>query len=276
MPHKLLPPLALNDWWETRDRIQLYARLLGALCQHLAPRQKHGFHAGLQTTAVGLTTTPLPAGRFTLEMSLDFSTHMASVKTSRGDWHDVVLEGQSPRMFLAEMKASLEELGLAVALDETPFRSDEDIDYDEEAVDRFWQALSQIDSWLKAFKADFRGETGPVQLYPDEFDLSLLWLTGRLLPDQDPDDPEKADEHVLFGFSTGDEGINEPYFYNMVYPWPDTIVGQALPAGASWVEDGFNGSVITYETVRQTADPRATVLAFWHAHRAAARTTMGL
>ena len=31
-----------------------------------------------------------------------------------------------------------------------------------------------------------------------------------------------------------------------------------------------------YETVRQTDDPQATLLAFWRAHRAAARTTMGL
>ena len=228
MPQELLPPLALNDWWETRDRIHLYVRLLGAVRQALTPRQKHGAHASLRTTAVGLTTTPIPAGRFTLEMSLDFTTHMASVKTSRGDWHDVVLEGQSPRMFLAEMQASLDELGLVVAFDEALFSSDEDIVYDEEAVERFWQALSMVDIWLQGFKSEFRGETGPVQLLPHHFDLVLMWLTGRLLPDQDPDDPEKADEQLTFGFSTGDEGIEEPYFYNLVYPWPAAIMSQTI------------------------------------------------
>ena len=276
MPQELLPPLVLADWWETRDRIHLYSRLIGEVRQRLTPKQKHWWHATLHTSAVGLTTTPIPAGNRTLEISFDFTTHLASVKTSRGDWHDIALEGQAPQLFYQAISASLEELDLAPALNQELHSGDDDIDYDEDAVERFWQALSQIDCWLKEFRSHFRGETSPVHLFPHHFDLAMTSFTGRIVPDQDPDDAEYADEQVSFGFATGDETVDEAYFYNSAYPFPDGLTDHPLPEGAIWSTDGFKGSLMTYDTVRKAADPKALLMSFWHAHLKAATSAMGL
>jgi hypothetical protein len=46
-------------------------------------------------------------------------------------------------------------------------------------VERYWQALAQIDILLKQFRGELREETSPVQLWPHHFDLSLVWFSGR-------------------------------------------------------------------------------------------------
>ena len=43
----------------------------------------------------------------------------------------------------------------------------------------------------------------------------------RKIPGQDPADEESSDKQMNFGFTFGDEGIPEPYFYITAYPLPD-------------------------------------------------------
>jgi len=268
------PPLALADWQPTRDTINGYAQLLGKIRRALAPPQKHWWHVSLRVGASALTTTPIPAGDVTFEMLLNFKRHELLIITSRGERNGIPLQGQSVAAFATESLDALAELGIDPQVDRSLFADGTVADdsagaYDEAAIARFWQALTQIDAVLKEFKAGFRGESSPVQLWPHHFDLALLWFSGRLVPGQDPDDPEYADEQMNFGFSTGDAAIPDPYFYATAYPPPDGLADQPLPAGAYWHSQGFTGAVMMYETLVTAANAKEKLLTYLRdAHRA--------
>lgn len=257
----LLPPLPLASWQPTRDTLHTYVRLAGAIRRALAPPQKHWWHASLRAGACGLTTTPLPAGRMTCELMLDFTTHELSVATSRGHWWDVNLEEQSTRDVMEGALAALEQIDVRPSLDDSPFCSEETNVYDALAVERYWEALSQIDILLKQFRAGLREETSPVQLWPHHFDLSLVWFSGRRVAGQS--DPESADEQMAFGFSTGDDSFADPYFYVTAYPWQEKLLERSLPEGARWQQEGWRGALLPYEVVQQQDDIPGTLLAFW-------------
>ena len=257
----LLPPLSLDSWRATRDTLHTYVRLVGAIRRALAPPQKHWWHISLSTSACGLTTTPLPAGRMTCELMLDFTTHVLSVATSRGHWWDVNLEEQSTREVMEGALAALEQIDVHPAFNSDPFCRDETNPYDSLAVERYWEALSQIDLLLKQFRASLREETGAVQLWPHHFDLSMVWFSGRRLPGQT--DHSWADEQMAFGFSTGDESYANPYFYVTAYPWQERLLEITLPEGAHWQQEGWRGALLPYEVVLQQEDIPRTILSFW-------------
>ncbi|MFW2406025.1 MAG: DUF5996 family protein, partial [Gammaproteobacteria bacterium] len=116
---------------------------------------------------------------------------------------------------------------------------------------------------MAEFRAGIREETSPLQLWPHHFDLSLLWLPGDKVPDQDPADEEYADRQMNFGFTFGDAGIPEPYFYVTAYPEPDGLPRVELPVGAAWHTEGFSGALLTYQTLIASRDPRGYLLDLW-------------
>ncbi len=77
-----------------------------------------------------------------------------------------------------------------------------------------------------------------------------------------------------FGFSFGDAGIPEPYFYITAYPLPDAFPGLVLPGGAYWHSEGFNGAVLSYADLIQHQDPQGTLLELWHSLLDAGRKNM--
>ena len=265
------PPLPLDSWQPTRDTLAVYAQLLGKIRRAMTPPQKHWRHASLRAAAVGLTTTPIPAGDQTFELLLDLTAHRLALTTSRGARAHIGLAGQSPAAFRDAVLAALAAQGIRPALEGGAFDDAREGAYDATAVSRFWQALSQIDAVLKAFRHGFRGESSPVQFWSHHFDLAVTWFSGRLVPGQEPDDPEYADEQMNFGFSTGDGGIPEPYFYATAYPTPDGFTNAALPEGASWRSEGWTGAVLPYARIAATADGKTRLRGFLHTvHRAGA------
>ena len=262
LANKIFPALPLAEWQATRDTIRGYAVLNGKIRRALTPARKHWWHASLRVAASGLTTTPILAGDKTFELLLDFTHHRLLISTSHGERRDFPLTGQSLNAFKGQTLATLAELGINPEIDHDLFSDDSPGTYDETAVFNYWQALSQIDIILKEFRNGFRGESSPVQFWPHHFDLGVNWFSGRLVPDQDPDDPEYSDEQMNFGFSTGDGSTPNPYFYVTAYPspagWPDT----PLPEDAYWQSEGWNGAVLPYEVMAKAAEGRGLLLSF--------------
>jgi hypothetical protein len=263
----LLPPLSLASWRNTRDTLHTYVHLVGAIRRALMPPQKHWWHISLHTGACGLTTTPIPAGRMTCELMLDFTTHELSVATSRGHWWDVSLEEQSSRDVTEAVLAALEQIDVRPEFDNVPFCGEEPNPYNALDVENYWQALSQVDIVLKRFRGGLREETGAVQLWPHHFDLSMVWFSGRRLPGYD--NPSWADEQMAFGFSTGDESFEDAYFYVTAYPWPGAILETSLPEGARWQLEGWRGALLPYEFVQRQEDAEQVLLSFWRQLHAA-------
>ena len=223
MPNLQLPPLPLDEWRATRDTIQGYSQVLGAVRAELAPRQKHSGHRSLRVAAVGLTTAPIPHEALTFEMLLDFTAHQLALRSSRGQRWETALCGQSPAEFSRQARASLDAMGVERDVDLGKFSGSDAGTYDTAMVGRFWSALSQIDGVLKRFKGEQRRETSEVQLWPHHFDIAMLWFSGRLAPGTDASIPRNSDEQMNFGFSTGDASIPEPYFYATVWPRPEGL-----------------------------------------------------
>ena len=262
MPNSTFPPLPLAAWQSTRDTISQYAQVIGKIRRALTPHQKHWWHVSLRTSATGFTTTPIPSGDQTFELLLDFTHHRLLVVSSHGQRRDFPLTGQSVLAFKNQTMEILAELGIYPEIDHELFSSDTAGTYDQTAVAAYWQALSQIDAVLKEFRHSLRGESSPVQLWPHHFDLGVNWFSGRLIPDQDPDDPELSDEQMNFGFSTGDAGIPNPYFYVTAYPTPEGWIDTKLPAGAYWQPEGWTGAVLPYAEVAGSDDGKALLLNF--------------
>ena len=101
-------------------------------------------------------------------------------------------------------------------------------------------------------------------VWPGHFDLAMMWLPGEKIPGQDPQDEEYLDKQMNFGFTLGDEGIPEPYFYVTAYPLADAFADLDLPAGATWHTEGFTGAVLRYETLLASQDPRSELVGLWN------------
>ncbi len=262
MSKNKFPALSLTDWQPTRDTIRGYAQVMGKIRRALTPRQKHWWHVSLRAATTGLTTTSIPSGSVTFEMLLDLTGHKLVISTSRGEQWQKPLRGQSVNTFCEESLAALNSFGIQPKIDRALFSDTTPGAYDTAAVERLWRTFSQIDALFRQFKGELRQETGPVQLWPHHFDLALLWFSGRLVPGQDPDNEEYADEQMNFGFVPGDEGISEPYFYITAYPTPDGLTSAPLPDDAAWRTESFTGAVMMYESLVTADDPGEKLLAF--------------
>jgi len=262
MPNPIFPPLPLATWQATRDTIAGYAQVIGKVRRALTPPQKHWWHVSLRAAAAGLTTTPVPAGDQTFELLLDFTQHRLLLTTSHGQRRDFALTGQSIYAFKNQVVVLLAELEIYPEIDHELFSDESSGSYDKSAVATFWQVFSQVDAALKEFRHGLRGESSPVQIWPHHFDIGVNWFSGRLIPDQDPNDPEWSDEQMNFGFSTGDGGIPDPYFYITAYPVPADLTGTELPAGAYWQTEGWTGAVLPYAVLSSSADGKDFLLNF--------------
>lgn len=271
-PFQALP---LGPWRETRDTIAGYARFLRRIRQYNTPPQKHYWHVSLRATAAGLTTTPIrDESGLIYALEFDYLAHLLHVQTSAGERREVALHGQSVKAFKEETLAALSELGITPAQDAAEFNDNSAGAYDKTAVARFWQSLIEIDSVLKTFRSRFNEETSPVQFWAHHFDLAVLWFSGRKVPGEDPQNPEYADEQMNFGFSTGDEGFADPYFYATAYPLPEGWWGSALPSGAYWQKEGWTGAVLPYEVLVGAEDGRQQLLDFLHSAQSAGARLM--
>lgn len=250
------PPLPLSRWQPTRDTLQAYTRIIARIRQKLTPAQRHWQHASLRTSAVGLTTTPVPAGRRTFDIEMNFFTHEVYIRTSSGDVDMISLEGQSAREFGEELLEILNVFGIEATIEKEYVAGEQEGVYDDSHVEAFWQALSQIDMVFKRFAKRLRRPTGPVQFFPHHFDLAVLWFSGRLVPDQDPDNEENSDEQMNFGFSTGDSSIADPYIYVTAYPLPEGLTAVPLPEPAYWHTAGFTGAILPYKALTETPNPQ--------------------
>ena len=135
--------------------------------------------------------------------------------------------------------------------------------YSRECAHTLQRAWTAVAAAMEEFRAGIREETSPIQLWLHHFDLAMSWLPGGKVPGQDPENAEYADQQMGFGFTLGDETIQEPYFYVTAYPLPDAFPTLTLPAGTTWQTTGFTGAVLTYRLLVDSSDPRGYLLDLW-------------
>jgi hypothetical protein len=258
MATKRFPSLDALAIVETRDALHAYSRILGAWLKSCRPKRKHWWHASLRPSLNGLTTGVINGG-IDFEIALDLRNNQLLIRTATGESHREALAGQ-PAGELADIVADfLSARGIddtdgtrAGGGSEQSKRFDA---YSTEQAHRIARALADVAAILKQFRAGIREECSPVQLWPHHFDLSMLWLPGETVAGQNPADEESADKQMNFGFTLGDEGITEPYFYVTAYPLPESLPKLPLAVGTTWRCEPFDGAVLLYRSLADMSDP---------------------
>jgi len=251
----------------TRDALHAYARILGDWLKSTRSRRKHWWHASLRPSLTGLTTGVIHSN-IDFEIELDLHASALRVSVSSGERMCEQLHGQSANQVAASIRSFLESVGVSakpegIAADGDTASAAVFSGYSADTAKDLASALGAVSAALVDFRAGIREESSPIQVWPHHFDLSMIWLPGHKVPDQDPADEEYADKQMNFGFVFGDESFAEPYFYVTAYPLPEAVSKVELPAASTWKSEGFNGAVLLYKDLLAVDDPAAYLLELW-------------
>ena len=268
MANRRFPTLDVDEIAATRDALHTYVRVLGNCLKATRLNRKHWWHASLRSSLRGLTTGTIHAD-IDFEMELDFRSSYFHIRTASGESHSELLRGQ-PVYQLVDVigdfllatgikKDAAEHLSLNV-------ENSQHFDaYSDEQANLIGRVFSDVAATMARLRAGIREETSPIQVWPHHFDMSMLWLPGEKIADQDPADEEYSDKQMNFGFVPGDDSIAEPYFYVTAYPIPDALPRTSLPAGSNWQTTPFPGAVLTYETLAAMSSPTDYLMELWQA-----------
>jgi len=242
---------SLADWKPTREALHVYCRILGGIRKRLSKSHPLWWHTSLQVVSKGLTTGPLALGGGLGEISLDLESHEAVISIEDSAEERIRLRpglsgAELAEFCIAALTAHGEIEGLASAdfVDMNPRQSD------PEAAQRFFTALCSVQTVFEEAKTAICGECAPIQLWPHHFDLSFEWFAAHLLTSDTRSNSDEGRRQIGFGFSPGDEGHDQPYFYANPWPFDQTLTELPLPGSARWHVEGWNGTLITYAEVQ--------------------------
>lgn len=234
----------------------------------------------LYVTPRGLTTSPVPDGARTFQIDFDFIEHRLRIATSDGAQRDVALAGHSVASFYAAVMAALDELGIAVAIDEMPNELPDPVrfsldtahaSYDPDAIGRFLQILVNSDRVFKQFRTGFLGKASPVHFFWGSFDLAVTRFSGRRAPRHPGGVPHLPDAvaHEAYshevssaGFWPGSGAIDYPAFYSYAYPEPSGFRAAKVAPEAAFFSEALGEFILPYDAMRMATDPDKALLDF--------------
>ena len=269
------PELDWGHWKDTANTLHMFLQVVGKTRTALTPTQNHWWNVPLYLTARGLTTSarPAPTGGL-LDIEFDFIDHELIFRRSSGQMERLALRPQTVADFFAAYQSTLRALGLEIAIDPRPVELKEPIpfyedtlhkSYDQDAVWRFWQVLSQADTLLKRFSTNFYGKISPVHFFWGSLDLAVTRFNGRRAPARPGADAIQAEayshEVISAGFWPGNGGYGQAAFYCYAAPVPDGLSEVKLTSQGAF-HKGMGEFLLNYSDVRQSPDPAQTVLDF--------------
>jgi len=286
------PALDYAQWRDTALTLQLWTQIVGKVRLALTPWRNHGWQVPLYVTARGLGTSAIPTAAGAIDIEFDFVDHRLVCRSSTGRSEAIELRPMSVAAFYGKVMAALEDLGTPIHIhrlpnevaDPIPFDEDEQhASYDAEAAHRFWQALLQVDRIFGLFRSGFLGKVSPVHFFWGSFDLAMTRFSGRKAPLHPggvpglPDDiTREAYSHEVSsaGFWPGSDNFPQAAFYSYAYPEPSGFRDAPIPKEATF-EEAMGEFVLSYDAVRNAADPDALLLDFLSATYAAAADAAG-
>lgn len=272
MPNHNFPQLDANALIDTREACHGYASVLGGWTASCRLRRKHWWQLSLRPSLHGVTTGVTHAEGVHFELVLALSKNQAWGEIAGGSRFSVTLGDQSAEQLGDTIRTFLIGGGVPERLvpESVGHESHGSIDgsirrgYSAEIAAAFAQTWREVAAVYTDFQASIPEETSPINLWPGHFDMAMMWLGGEKIPGEDPANEEYADKQMNFGFSFGDGGIPEPYFYVTAYPSPSTFPHLALPGDAFWEHTSFSGAVLRYRHLVEAEDPHAVLLEFLH------------
>jgi hypothetical protein len=274
------PTLPLGEWQDTCTTLHMWTQIVGKVRLAQAPMLNHWWQVPFYVTTRGLTTSPIPYGDVSFEVSFDFLDHRLRVQTSKGTIRTLTLTPRSVADFYYEFMATLRELGLEVRIQPVPVEVREPIpfdqddthhSYDPDYAQRFWRILAQASRILQVFRGRFLGKSSPVHFFWGSFDLAVTRFSGRIAPPHPGGIPHLADwvtrlayshEVSSCGFWPGGGTVQEPMFYAYAYPEPEGFQRQPVRPARAYYSSELREYLLPYEVVRESGDPDAMLLEF--------------
>ncbi|NCJ08202.1 hypothetical protein GS597_17150 [Synechococcales cyanobacterium C] len=274
------PSLSLAAWQDTYATVHRWTQIVGKIRLALAPNLNHWWQSTLYVTPRGLTTSVIPYGTRTFQISFDFLDHQLQIETSDGMIKRIPLTPRSVAEFYQTVMTALSEIGIEVRIwpmpqeIAEPLRLDQDDQhsaYDPEYAQRFWRILVQVDRVMTLFRSRFMGKSSPVHFFWGSFDLAVTRFSGRRAPEHPGGVPNMADwvtreayshEVSSCGFWPGGGAVVEPVFYAYAYPAPEGFQDYPVQPQAAFYSSEMQEFILPYEAVRQADDPDAALLTF--------------
>jgi hypothetical protein len=275
----LWPELSYPKWRDTAATLQLWTQIVGKIRLSLTPWINHSWQVPFYVTARGLGTSPIPVDREAIEFEFDFIADRLAVRSSRGEERVLALQPQSVAAFHERLMNLLDEMGIAVTINEMPNEVQDPIpfpndqrhaSYDKGAARAFWRVLLQADRLFKYFRSSYIGKVSPVHFFWGSFDLAVTRFSGRtapLHPGGVPGLPDavarEAYSHEVSsaGFWPGNDAFPRAAFYSYAYPEPPGFRTRALTQGA-YFDASLGEYLLPYDTVRTAEDPDTLLLDF--------------
>jgi hypothetical protein len=255
---------SLSGFEPTRQTLQLYSRIMSSVPGTYLEFHPKWWHISLEVQPDGLITkgVALPQGG-QLRLKMDLMKHKILLLVDEQPVHAFSMQaGKSATSMADDVLGALAGLGLQDGIDRDWFENDEPREYDPVQVGRFLTALVSADRIFKAHRATLSGESGPVQFWAHGFDLSFEWFGTRLEEYEEEGEVQEIPAQLNLGFYPGSTGV-EPYFYSN--PWPfegDALLGAALPEGARWHTEGWQGTILPYEALVGDRQAEERLLAY--------------
>jgi len=273
--HADWPALPYEEWAPTKKTLQMCAQMLGKTELALAPPQPEWLHARLLLDARGFTTAPMPVGSRIVTCGIDVFDSTIWIAASDGRSAKVAIgPDRCVADIWADYTAALSSLGVDADIWEKPQELTDVTPFHENRHDcvlvaadaqRFHRVLCSISGVLEEFRSGFFGRSG-VQFWWGAFDLAVLLFSGEHAAA--PDDRgyimryDLDAAHMNAGFWPGDDATPAPGFYGYLVPQPPGCATAPVgPSHAGWV-DSMGEWMMSYDAVRTSDDPRATLLEF--------------
>src|SRR5438093_10303318 len=109
---KFWPSLPFAEWKETAATLHMWTQIVGKIRLTQTPWTNHSWHVTLYLTARGLTTSPVPHGLSTFEISFDFIDHQLRIDGSDGRRRAIELRQRPVADFYHAVINTLAELDL--------------------------------------------------------------------------------------------------------------------------------------------------------------------
>ena len=274
------PEIPLNEWIDTCETLHRWTQVVGKVRMALTPLVNHWWNVTLYVTSRGLTTSPIPYGTRTFEITFDFIDHRLRIETSDGGAEHIALLSMSVADFHAIVMERLGRLDIVARIwtmpseiaDAVPFEQDRaHARYDAFRVQQFWLALMQCDRVFKKFRARFLGKVSPVHFFWGSFDLAVTRFSGRKAPPPSGQTPNVAGwvmaeayshEVCSCGFWPGNGGYGRAAFNVYAYPEPVDYGSVKLATPDAFYDQGLGQFILPYDVVRQATDSDRHLLGF--------------
>jgi hypothetical protein len=280
MTNDAWPELSWPDWQNTASTLHLWTQIVGKVRLAQSPMINHWWQVALYVNSRGLTTSPIPCGALSFEVTFDFIDHVLRIETSHGAREHIALRPMSVAEFHAEFFARLRGLGIDVhiwtmpneILDAIPFDQDRShAAYDAAAARHFWQVLLQSHRVFTGFRSRFIGKVSPVHFFWGSFDLAVTRFSGRRAPPHPGTAPNFANwvmreayshEVSSCGFWPGNGGYGRAAYYCYAYPEPPNFAEARMRTSGAAYDPQMKEFLLPYDAVRQASDPEQALMGF--------------